>query len=239
MKSMKFSVMAMGVALLLTACDASNALKGGLMGGGGGAALGAGVGALIGAKKTGHTGRAAGIGAAVGAAVGSTAGALIGHKMDKAKAAAEKALADANVETVTDENGLEAIKVTFDSGILFATGKYALQSKAKTNLNKFAANVLNVYTDCDVAICGYTDSTGSDATNQTLSENRANAVKNYLLGTCGVSGAQITSTQGFGETCLIYDENGKEDLAASRRVEIYLYASKSMIEAANAGTLTY
>ena len=154
-------------------------------------------------------------------------------------AAAAAALADAEVSSTTDANGLEAVKVTLDNGILFATGKYALQPAAQASLKKFATNVLNVYTDCDVAIYGYASSDGSDATNLTLSQNRANAVKNYLTGSCGVASSQIASTTGYGEdpNYLIYDANGKENRPASRRVEIYLYASAAMIEAANAGTL--
>ena len=57
--------------------------------------------------------------AAVGAAVGTGAGAIIGKKMDKAKAQAE-AVKNAQVQQVTDINGLPALKVTFDSGILFS-----------------------------------------------------------------------------------------------------------------------
>ena len=158
--------------------------------------------------------------------------------MDKAAKAAA-AVANAEVETTTDGKGLEAVKVTFDNGILFSVGKAALTSKAQGSLQQFAKNVLNVYTDCDVAILGFASSDGSDATNLTLSQNRAAAVKNYLTGTCGVQSSQIKSTEGYGEDpqYLIMDANGKEDRNASRRVEVYLYASDAMIAAANAGTL--
>ena len=72
-----------------------------------------------------------------------------------------------------------------------------------------------------------------------LSQSRANAVKAYLTGTCRVDPSQIASTEGFGENpdFLVYGPDGKEDRVASRRVEIYLYASQEMIDAANAGTL--
>ena len=158
--------------------------------------------------------------------------------MDKAKAAAE-AVDNAEVSTVTDKNGLEAVKVTFDNGILFKVGKSDLQAKAQNSLRQFANNVLNVYTDCDVAIYGFASSDGSDATNLTLSQNRANAVRGYLTNTCGVSTSQIKSSTGLGEdpNYLVLDANGKEDRDASRRVEVYLYASEAMINAANAGTL--
>lgn len=241
MKGLKSIAGALCLALMVSGCGMSNTAKGSLIGAAGGGAagtgLGAGIGALVNGKKGAKIGAA--IGAGVGVAAGTTAGALIGKKMDKAKAAAAAALADAEVTTTTDANGLEAVKVTLDNGILFKVGKADLQAPAQAALKKFASNVLNVYTDCDVAIYGYASSDGSDATNLTLSQNRANSVKSYLVGSCAVKAAQIASTTGYGEdpNYLVYDASGKEDRAASRRVEIYLYASKAMIEAAQAGTL--
>lgn len=234
MKLMKTIAGVAGISILLSGCGASNTLKGSLIGAGGGGALGAGVGALIG------KGKGAAIGAAVGVAVGTTAGALIGRKMDKAKAAAAAAMAEqATVETTKDQNGLEAVKVTLDNGVLFAVGKAVLQPGAKTSLKKFATEVLNVYADVDVAIQGYASSDGSDDLNLKLSQDRANAVKTYLTGTCRVNSEQIRSTVGYGEDpeFLVLGPDGKEDRVASRRVEIYLYASQAMIDAANAGTL--
>ena len=226
MKRFKFLTFAMCLAVLVS-CN--NTGKGALIGAGGGALLGAIVG-----KIAGNTA----VGAAVGGAVGAGAGALIGKKMDKAKAAAAQ-VANAEVSTVTDANGLEAVKVSFDNGILFATGKSNLQSGAMTSLRDFATKVLNVYTDCDVDIHGYASSDGSEETNMTLSQNRANAVRNYLINNCGVSTSQIQNTQGYGEdpNYLVYNADGTENRAASRRVEVYLYASEAMINAANDGTL--
>jgi outer membrane protein OmpA-like peptidoglycan-associated protein len=240
MKAKKFLLGALAMALVLSGCNMNNTTKGGLIGGAGGGALGAAIGAGIGALAGGSSGAKLGaaIGAGVGVAGGTTAGVLIGKKMDKAKAAAE-AVANAQVETITDKNGLEGVKVTFDNGILFKVGKSDLKADAQNSLRQFANNVLNVYTDCDVAIYGFASSDGSDATNLTLSQNRANAVRGYLTNTCGVSTSQIKSSTGLGEdpNYLVLDANGKEDRDASRRVEVYLYASEAMINAANAGTL--
>ena len=240
MKAKKFLLGALALALVLSGCNMNNTTKGGLIGGAGGGALGAAIGAGIGALAGGSSGAKLGaaIGAGVGVAGGTTAGVLIGKKMDKAKAAAE-AVANAQVETITDKNGLEGVKVTFDNGILFKVGKSDLKADAQNSLRQFANNVLNVYTDCDVAIYGFASSDGSDATNLTLSQNRANAVRGYLTNTCGVSTSQIKSSTGLGEdpNYLVLDANGKEDRDASRRVEVYLYASEAMINAANAGTL--
>lgn len=242
MNKTKYGVIALSGILLLSSCGMNNTTKGGLIGGGGGAAVGALVGNLIG-KSAGHESRGTIIGTAVGAAVGTTAGLLIGKKMDKAKAAAE-AVNNAQVESVTDANGLSAVKVTFDSGILFASGNYALSSTAKNNLNDFTNNVLKAYPDCDVAIQGYTDNAGwknstaeqSVQKNLTLSQNRADAVKSYLLSQ-GAASSQIKSSTGFGESDPVADNSTAAGKAQNRRVEVYLYASEAMIKAAEAGTL--
>lgn len=223
---------ALSVLMLLPSCGTATG-NGALIGGGGGAALGALAGLLIG-----KNGKGAAIGGAIGAAVGTGAGALIGKKMDKAKAAAQQ-VSNATVETVKDANGLDAIKVSFDNGILFQTGKANLQAAAQSSLSQFASKVLNVYTDCDCSVYGFASSDGSDQLNLTLSQNRANAVANYMKNSCAVNPAQIKYIQGFGENpqFLIMNADGSENREASRRVEVYLYASKAMIEAANNGTL--
>jgi outer membrane protein OmpA-like peptidoglycan-associated protein len=171
------------------------------------------------------------VGAAIGGAVGAGAGAIIGKKMDKAKAEAEQ-VKNAQVETVKDNNGLEAVKVTFDSGILFATGKADLSSTAKNSLVQFA-KVLNNNKDCDIAIIGHTDNTGSDAINQPLSVSRANSVDNYLK-SCGVSAAQIKSVEGMGSSSPVADNSTATGRQQNRRVEVYMYASQKMIQDAQA-----
>lgn len=211
-----------------TSCSTKQG-TGTLIGAGGGAALGSIIGAIAG-----H-GKGAAIGAAIGGAVGAGAGTLIGRHMDKVAAQAAQ-VENAKVETVTDANGLKAVKVTFDNGILFKVGKSDLQAGAKTDLTKFS-QVLKNNTDCQVDIQGYASSDGSDQLNLTLSQSRANAVKNYLTSICGVSASQIKNAVGYGETNLVTNADGTENRAASRRVEVYLYASQAMVDAANAGTL--
>lgn len=234
---MKFYVLGLCAALLLTSCNMSNTGKGALIGTGGGAALGAAIGALIG------NGKGAAIGAAVGGAVGAGAGVLIGRKMDKAKAAAQQ-VENAQVQSVTDANGLQAVKVTFDSGILFTTGSSTLSKTAKASLSEFATNVLIPNNDMDVAIQGYTDNQGwknstaaqSAEKNKNLSMQRAGAVSNYLT-SLGVAPKQIQSVLGFGEENPVASNATAAGQAQNRRVEIYLYASQAMIEAAQNGTL--
>lgn len=199
-----------------------------------GALIGAGAGTFVGGvigKIAGNTA----VGAAVGAAVGTGTGALIGKHMDKVKAETEAQLDNAKVEEVTDANGLKAVKVTFDSGILFALNKADLNATSKSELAKFSSVLKNNNT-CSVDIQGYTDSTGNDGINIPLSQQRAEAVSNYLK-SCGVSPSQIVKVQGYGSANPVADNSTKAGQALNRRVEVYLYASQDMINAANNGTL--
>ena len=204
--------------MVISGCNVSNTAKGTAIGAGGGAALGA----IIG-KIAGNTA----VGAIIGGAVGAGAGAIIGHKMDKAKKEAE-AVQNAQVESVKDANGLDAVKVTFDSGILFATNKADLNAASKSSLQQFA-KVLKQNADCDVAIIGHTDNTGSDAINNPLSEKRAMSVSNYLR-SLGVSASQIKSVEGQGSVNPVADNSTAEGRKQNRRVEVYMYASQKMIQ---------
>lgn len=207
----------------------TNTGKGALIGGGGGAAVGAGLGALIGG------GKGAGIGSAIGAAVGAGAGALIGKKMDKQKAELEKELANqAAIESVTDQNGLQAIKVTFDGGILFPTNGTTLNAHAKQDLTQFAAS-LNNNPMTNVQIFGYTDNTGSYQVNERVSTGRADAVRTFLVNS-GVASSRITAL-GKPMTDYVASNDTPEGRAQNRRVEIYITANDQMIKAAENGTL--
>ena len=231
MKKIKVFSFVLCLALVVAGCN--NTQKGAAIGTGGGALFGAIVG-----KIAGNTA----VGAAIGGAVGAGAGALIGKKMDKAKAEAE-AVQNAQVESVTDANGLQAVKVTFDSGILFQTGKADLSATAKSSLQQFS-QVLKNNTACDVAIQGYTDNTGwknstaaqSAEKNKALSLDRATSVSSYLQA-LGVSAAQIKSVEGLGEANPVADNSTAAGKEQNRRVEVYMYASQDMIKAAENGTL--
>ena len=220
MKKIKFFSIGLCFALVLAGCN--NTQKGAAIGAGGGAVLGAIVGKLAGNTA---------VGAAVGAAVGTGAGAIIGKKMDKAKAQAE-AVKNAQVQQVTDINGLPALKVTFDSGILFTTNKADLNAAAKTSLTDFA-KVLKENSDMDIAVIGHTDNTGSDAINNPLSENRAKSVSTFLKNS-GVNASQIKTVEGQGSKNPVADNSTAEGRTQNRRVEVYIYASQEMIQAAQA-----
>ena len=215
--------------LLSSGCNSmTNTGKGALIGGGGGAAVGAGLGALIGG------GKGAGIGSAIGAAVGAGAGALIGKKMDKQQQQLEASLPDATVEQTTDQNGLQAIKVTFEGGILFPTGKYTLNTQARQNLSQFAVSLKqNPLTD--VQILGFTDNTGSYAVNEKLSNERASAVLTYLVNS-GVSPTRLTA-KGIPMADYVASNETAAGRAQNRRVEIYITASPQMVQEAENGTL--
>jgi len=210
-------------AVILNACGPLNKLaSGSMIGTGAGAVLGAAVGALIGDEK------GAAIGAAVGAGVGAGAGAIIGHQMDK-KAAELAELENAKVETVTDYNGLEAIKVTFESGILFPTNGTTLSKTSKEELGEFASKMSD-FKETDISIFGHTDNTGTAEVNERISTQRANAVATYLQSK-GIAADRIT-TMGMSYNEPVADNATAEGRAQNRRVEIYISANENMVKAA-------
>ncbi|MGI4884313.1 MAG: OmpA family protein [Janthinobacterium lividum] len=198
-------------------------LKGGLIGGLGGAAGGALLGRVIGGKS----GTAKG--AILGAVVGGGAGVLIGRKMDKQAAELRRDLEGATVERVG-----EGIKITFASGILFGSNSSTLTAAAAGNIDELATT-LQKYPDTNVVVEGHTDSSGSDAINQPLSQRRAQAVANELTGK-SVDSARITAT-GYGSTQPVADNTTVAGKAANRRVEVAIFANEKMQKAAKKGVL--
>ena len=219
-----FASLVLCVAIVLSGCNASNTAKGTAIGGGGGAAVGAGLGALL------NGGKGAAWGAGIGAVVGGAAGALIGNKMDKQKKELEQ-IKNAQVETVNDG---QAIKVTFDSGILFATNSSTLNQASINALTQFS-NSLKTNPDTNVEIFGHTDSTGSDQINIPLSQQRAGSVMNFLMGQ-GIVNTRMTS-QGMGSSQPVADNGTVAGRSQNRRVEIYILPNSKMIQDAEAGTL--
>jgi len=193
--------------------------------GGTGAALGAGVGAIVGNQFGNHSV----IGALVGAAVGGTAGALIGANMDKQAAELKNDLKGAKVERVG-----EGIKITFDSGILFASNSSEVQSEGVSNVQRLAVT-LNKYKDTNVLVEGHTDSTGKEEHNQALSDRRADAVGNILINQ-KVSNTRISS-KGYGSTQPVASNDTAEGRQQNRRVEIAIFANEKMKKAAENGKL--
>ena len=228
MQKMKITTLFMCFVLMFDSC-ATKQGSGALLGAGGGAVIGGIIGAIAG-----H-GKGAAVGAAIGGAVGAGAGAIIGKHMDKVAAETAAQVKNAKVEQVTDANGLKAVKVTFDSGILFATNKAELNQSSKNELAKFST-ILKKNADCYVDIYGHTDSTGNDGINIPLSNQRAQSVVAYLEN-CGVSASQFKNVVGKGSSDPVASNDTKSGRQLNRRVEVYMYASQAMVDAANAGTL--
>nr|WP_320038936.1 OmpA family protein [uncultured Bacteroides sp.] len=225
MKKIKLLSVLLSFSLVFGGCGMSNTAKGGLIGAGSGAALGAIIGQIAG-----HSGKSTAIGAAIGTAVGAGAGVIIGKKMDKAAAEAA-AIEQAKVEKITDANGLTAVKVTFDGGILFATNSSVLNSTSKAALTKLA-NVLSEDRTMDIAVYGHTDNTGSLAVNQKLSSERAGSVATFLRNS-GVATTQFKYVLGKDYQEPIASNETVEGRAQNRRVEVYMYASEQMIKEAS------
>ena len=103
------------------------------------------------------------------------------------------------------------------SDVLFDTGKYTLKPGAREKLSK-VAGILVSYPGLNIAVGGYTDNVGTDKLNQGLSEERAGAVRDYLVQQ-GVSMASITAT-GFGNTLPVASNDNSAGRQENRRVEL-------------------
>jgi outer membrane protein OmpA-like peptidoglycan-associated protein len=118
--------------------------------------------------------------------------------------------------TRSEQRGLV---VTLNGGILFDTGKTALKPGAKSTLSKIAKQ-LQTDPSLKIAVEGHTDNVGSTATNQSLSEKRANAVRDYLV-SAGISGDHITAS-GKGEEAPIATNKTAAGRQQNRRVELVI-----------------
>jgi outer membrane protein OmpA-like peptidoglycan-associated protein len=136
--------------------------------------------------------------------------------MDKQIKELKETTAGSGVDISESDNG-QAILVNLPEGVTFDVGSYTLRPQFRTTLDGIAQSMTQ-YPNSLIDVYGHTDSTGSDAYNQTLSENRASTVANYLA-TRGVSASRIRS-QGYGETMPVADNMSEEGRRKNRRVEI-------------------
>ena len=118
------------------------------------------------------------------------------------------------------------------SDVLFDTGKYSLKSGAREKLAK-VAGILLAYPGLNIAVGGYTDNVGGDAMNQTLSENRAGSVRDYLVEQ-GVATASV-SAAGFGNTLPVATNDSAAGRQQNRRVEL-LVSGEAIGQPVNATT---
>ena len=215
MKTPRLFVAAMASASLLTvsACvtdpnTGEQKVSRTAIGGVGGAVLGGLLGGVIG----GRTGRI------VGAVAGGAAGGYVGYRMDEQIKELKEGTAGSGVDVTEVDNG-QAILVNLPDGVTFATGSASINQNFRNTLDQVAAS-LKQYPNSLVDVYGYTDSTGSDSFNQRLSEQRAQAVANYMISQ-GVASARIR-WQGFGENPQYFrgDNSTEYGRSLNRRVEI-------------------
>ncbi len=103
------------------------------------------------------------------------------------------------------------------SDVLFETGEYSLKTGAREKLAK-VAGILIAYPSLNIAVGGYTDNVGGDQMNQKLSENRAGAVRDYLVEQ-GVAANSVTA-EGFGNTSPVASNDNAAGRQENRRVEL-------------------
>ena len=150
----------------------------------------------------------------VGAGIGTIAGAAAGQYMDRQERELRQRTAGSGV--VIEREGDELL-LTMPAGITFPINSYTIQPQFYPTLNE-VSQTLAAYPQTLVDVYGHTDPTGGDRINVPLSQNRAQAVANYLTQR-GVSPARI-ATQGFGSSRPIADNSTEAGRAQNRRVEI-------------------
>ena len=112
------------------------------------------------------------------------------------------------------------VTIALDAAVLFDTGQAVLKPEARQTLHETAERVKK-FGDAPVAISGHTDSVGSDASNRTLSEQRASAVRQYFVTQEGIATARLT-VEGHGESQPVADNTSEEGRARNRRVEVVI-----------------
>ena len=196
--------------------------------------------ATTGEEETNSTTKGAAIGALSGAAIGlisgddskerkkrtligATAGGLIGGGVGYSLDQQEKALRDELIDSGVQVKriGENELVLVMENGIGFQSGEHLLDPSVYKSLNGIA-KVLVEYPNTYLQIIGYTDNVGDKSSNQRLSEQRANSVKDYLIGQ-NVSPSRV-STSGMGERSPICPNSTVEGRACNRRVEIKIQA---------------
>jgi outer membrane protein OmpA-like peptidoglycan-associated protein len=164
--------------------------------------------------------------AADSAATSATALAAAQADADRSRVAAQQADTDKAAMRAKLSEQLNSILKTRDSArglivsmsdVLFDTGKYSLKPGAREKLAKVAGILLS-YPGLNIEVGGYTDNVGGDAMNQTLSENRAGSVRDYLVEE-GVA-ANSVSAKGFGNTLPVATNDNSAGRQQNRRVEM-------------------
>jgi outer membrane protein OmpA-like peptidoglycan-associated protein len=181
------------------------------------AAIGGGVGVLggylLGDLVGGRSDRTEKI---VGAGIGGLAGVAVGAYIDRQEQELRRRTAGTDVQVIRQGDEL---LLRMPSNVTFATNEAIVQPQFRPTLDQ-VAEVLRQYNQTYIDVYGHTDSSGTDAYNQALSERRARSVADYLAAN-GVQSARI-GTRGFGESQPIASNDSEEGKGANRRVEIKL-----------------
>ncbi|MEM8793009.1 MAG: OmpA family protein [Pseudomonadota bacterium] len=197
---------ALGCALALVGCQTVENNQRTVIGAVAGAAVGAAAGTLVGGDDRRN--------ALVGAGIGLLAGSAVGYYLDEQERQLKQDLAGtgANVERQGD-----SLLVNFPGGVTFATDSASIEPQFYSALDD-VSNTLNQFPESYLDVVGHTDSTGSEAYNLNLSEQRANSVANYLRSR-GVAPARIVAF-GQGETAPIATNETPTGRQQNRRVEL-------------------
>jgi outer membrane protein OmpA-like peptidoglycan-associated protein len=156
-------------------------------------------------------------GAVVGTVAGTAAGAIVGAMMDRQ----ERQLRQIEGVEVA-RTGEDELKVTMRNEVLFDFNSAGLRSASRDELREMA-EVFSQYNDTTIVVAGHTDSVGSNAYNQSLSERRASTVSNYLED-LGVRGSRLDAV-GHGESRPKSDNDSSSGRQRNRRVELYVRAN--------------
>jgi outer membrane protein OmpA-like peptidoglycan-associated protein len=141
---------------------------------------------------------------------------LSAQQAETEKAAMRTKLSDQLNKILQTRDSARGLIVSM-SDVLFDTGKYSLKPGAREKLAK-VAGILLAYPGLNIEVGGYTDNVGGDAMNQTLSENRAGSVRDYLVQE-GVSTGSVSS-KGFGNTLPVASNENSAGRQQNRRVEL-------------------
>lgn len=215
---LKFAALAAALTVFTSGCatytgqtndpnDPNRTQRGALIG----AAIGAAAGLLSGDDAVERRQRAM-----VGAGIGALSGGGIGAYQDRQEAELRRETAGTGIDVSRDG---DVIKLNLPDGVTFDFAKYDLKPQFYPALNTIAST-LKEYNQTIVEVSGHTDSIGSDAANQTLSERRANAVSGYLMGQ-GVQRERF-EVVGMGERYPVASNDTDSGRALNRRVEIRL-----------------
>lgn len=215
--TIKYSAWCLALVVALTGCakdeygnsrPLTDAEKGALIG----AAVGAGVGLT---QKKKHGNKAV----LIGAVGGGIAGGLVGNYMDSQKKDLEKVLSPEISSGAINLQPMEQhrLRISMTSATAFDVNSTQIKPGFNSTMDKIA-KVLNKYGKTELLIVGHTDSTGSDQYNQTLSENRAQSVQQYLQARGVIQ--QRLSAYGKGEHEPVASNASEDGRRQNRRVEI-------------------